>query len=209
MIKVKPKPRLLIFITEDWYYWSHRRCIALAAKDAGYEVFLITRVHKLGDKILNDGINLIPISLRRKEKNPFRELYSFLELIKIYRDIKPSIVHHVTIKPVIYGTIISNILGIKSIVNALAGLGHLFTTRNFKLRILKIILIRVFKLIFIKTNSKMIFQNHDDMAYFVNNKILNKQNISLIRGAGVDENIFQYVKEYDDTKTLLLAGRLL
>lgn len=203
------KFRLLLFITEDWYYWSHRRCIAIAAKNAGYDVYLITRVQKLKKEIESDGINLIPLKLRRKEKNPFREIISFIQILKIYKDVKPSIVHHVALKPVIYGTIISKILQIDSVVNALAGLGHIFTSKKLKSKVIRFGLINVLRLLLKNRTYQMILQNPEDCGYLFESEIVKKDNICLIKGAGVDVNEFKFVEEKDVSINLMLAGRLL
>ena len=92
---MKKKPRILYFVTEDWYFWSHRLSLAKAAKKEGFEVSIITRVHKYKDLIENEGFDLIPIRLVRSNKNIFSEFLSILEIIKIYRQVKPDLVHHV------------------------------------------------------------------------------------------------------------------
>jgi len=55
------KPRILFFITEDWYFWSHRLPIARAARDVGFEVLIATRVNQNKERIKNEGFKLIPI----------------------------------------------------------------------------------------------------------------------------------------------------
>ena len=129
MVKMPPdiqKPKLLFFISEDWYFWSHRLPIARAARDAGFEVLIATRAHQHKEPIEKEGFRLIPINLVRRSKNIFREIISILEIIKIYRREKPGIVHHVALKPVLYGSWAAIVTGIPNVVNALAGLGFVF-----------------------------------------------------------------------------------
>lgn len=97
------KPKIIFFITEDWYFWSHRLPIARAARNAGFEVFIATRVNQLKTLIDKEGFNLIPIGLKRRSKNIVKELFSIVEIVKIYRRVRPDIVHHVAVKPVLYG----------------------------------------------------------------------------------------------------------
>ncbi|TRZ92011.1 MAG: glycosyltransferase family 1 protein, partial [Methanosarcinales archaeon] len=78
------RPKLLYFITEDWYFCSHRLPIARAARDAGFEVLIATRVDQHKARIEEEGFKLIPIRLVRRSKNIFREIYNILEVIKIY-----------------------------------------------------------------------------------------------------------------------------
>ena len=60
------KPRILFLITEDWYFWSHRLPIARAARDAGFEVLVATKVNQHKERIENEGFKLIPIGLEKK-----------------------------------------------------------------------------------------------------------------------------------------------
>ena len=109
--------KLLFFVTEDWYFVSHRLDLAIAAKRAGYEVSIVTQVSDHEQVIRDSGLNLIPISMSRRSLNPLSELRLLLTLFRIYRDETPDIVHNVTFKPVIYGSIVA-LLGVKSTVNA-------------------------------------------------------------------------------------------
>ena len=59
------RPRLLFVVAEDWYFCSHRLHIALAAKDAGFDVAVATRVGRHEDRIQAAGLRLHPIGLSR------------------------------------------------------------------------------------------------------------------------------------------------
>ena len=126
------KPRILFFITEDWYFWSHRLPIARAARDAGFEVLIATRVDQHKERIEKEGFKLIPIGLERRSRNIFKEILSIFEIVKIYHREKPDIVHHVAVKPVLYGSWAARIAGIPAVVNALAGLGFIFVAQGWK-----------------------------------------------------------------------------
>ena len=100
------KPRLLFVITEDWYFVSHRLDLARAARDAGFEVGIATRVASCSEQIRNAGIDLFPLRyMRRSSRNPWIEIRAVNELTALYRHWRPNIVHHVAAKPVIYGGI--------------------------------------------------------------------------------------------------------
>lgn len=55
------KRRLMIVVTGDWYFWSHRVGLATAARDAGYEVAAVTRVGEYGDRIQALGLGLVDV----------------------------------------------------------------------------------------------------------------------------------------------------
>lgn len=117
------RPKILYFVTEDWYFCSHRLSLALASQQAGYEVVVVTRVNQHGELIRSHGLTLIHIELSRRSRNPFKELGVIWRLFRIYRKQRPDIVHHVALKPVLYGSIAARLVGVHAVVNALAGLG--------------------------------------------------------------------------------------
>ncbi|GAI75011.1 unnamed protein product [marine sediment metagenome] len=116
------KQKILFFITEDWYFYSHRLKLACSAREAGYKVYIATRLSKYEKEIKDRGLHVIPLKhLKRRRKNPFLELISIIEIINIYIRIKPSIVHHVALKPILYGSIAARITKVPIIINAFAG----------------------------------------------------------------------------------------
>jgi len=203
------KKRLLFFITEDWYFWSHRLPIARAARDAGFDVLIVTRAGQYKERIEAEGFKLIPIGLERKSKNIFKEIRVIMEIIKIYRKEKPDIVHHVAIKPVLYGSFAAQLTGVAGIVNAVAGLGFIFVERGFKVSILRYFVILAYRLAFFKKNIVGIFQNPEDLKFFVDAKIAKRKRTVLIRGSGVDTSRFVYVHEPSGIPVVVLASRML
>ena len=96
----------MFVVTEDWYFVSHRLGLARAAREAGYEVAVATRVDSTAAPIRDAGLEVLPLRrLRRSSFNPFRELAAVVELVAIYRRWRPALVHHVALKPVLYGSL--------------------------------------------------------------------------------------------------------
>lgn len=207
--KTLSRPRLLFLITEDWYFWSHRRSIARAAQDAGFDVLVATRVHSHGNLIEREGFRLIPIKLRRKNRNPFTELSAISELVSIYKRERPSIVHHVGIKPVLYGSLAARFARVPGVVNALAGLGYLFVAEGWRALILKHLARLSYKIALSKKRSRVIFQNMEDRKVFVDHGLVGENQAVLIRGAGVNLADFHVQPEPNETPVIMLAGRLL
>jgi len=203
------KLKILFFISEDWYFWSHRRSIAIEAIRRGYEVVLVSRVNELQEEIEQLGIKLIPSRLVRKSVNPFGELKTLLELIRIYRQEKPDIVHHVALKPIIYGTLAARITNIPGIVNAFGGLGHLFSSSNWRTRFLKNLFILILRLTLNNDRIRIILQNPVDFQRLIKNKVVDGDKLKLIRGAGADLGYFIPTEEPEGTPVLVYAGRLL
>jgi len=203
------KLKVLFLVSEDWYFCSHRLSLACSIKDAGYDVVVATHVQDHKQQIINSGITLLPIRMRRSGINPFIETLNILELIKIYKHEKPDLVHHVALKPVLYGSIAAWVTNINSKINALAGLGYIFTSDQWKAKLINPFIRVLFKVLLNRTNTKVILQNPDDCELMVNSKIIRKRNIELIRGAGVNLDEFNVSPENTSIPLVMLASRML
>jgi glycosyltransferase involved in cell wall biosynthesis len=201
-------PRLLFLVTEDWYFCSHRLPLACAARDAGFDVAVATRVTAHGERIRAAGLRLIPLGLRRSGRNPWRELMSIAEITRLYRAEKPDIVHHVALKPVLYGSLAARIAAIPSVVNALAGMGYVFTSGKLSARLLRPLVTLAFRLLL--KRGRIILQNPDDRAALLKAGVALPEQITLIRGSGVDTAHFTPVPEHDAAVPLVvLPARML
>ena len=114
-------PRLLFLVTEDWYFWAHRLALARAARDAGYVVVVATRVGTLGPRIEAEGFRLEPLAWVRGSRNPLRLVGETLAVIRLYRRLRPDLVHHVSLKPIIVGSIAALVRPGLARVNAWVG----------------------------------------------------------------------------------------
>ncbi len=154
---MRPK-RLLYLVANDRYFCSHRLSLALAAKKQGFDVTVVTPA--LGDhqKIIDSGLNFVPLPFHRGSLNPLSELKTIYQIWKLYRQIKPDIVHHVALKPVLYGTIAAFIARAPHIVNAVAGLGHVFAADSWLKAPLRLALCFLLDL----KNVQIIVQNPED-----------------------------------------------
>lgn len=196
--------RLLFFVSEDWYFVSHRLPLAVAAKNAGYAVTVLTRVRAHGETIRAAGLDLVPFELDRSGMNPLRELGTLLRLIAAYRRLAPTLVHQVAMKPVLYGSLAALFAGRPRVVNALAGMGWLFTgaarggVRAWVARALGALLGR----------GMAIVQNPDDAA-LLGALGVPEGRIRRIPGAGVDLDRFRPCPEPPGPVTVVLPARLL
>ena len=179
-------PKLLSLVTEDWYFVSHRLALAKAAQAAGYDVTVVTRVAKHGDQIRAAGLNLIPVTFERSALNPIGEARFIARLIAIYRDVRPDVVHHVAMKPVLYGSLAARAAGVKGVVNALMGLGYVFTSESQKARVLRPFVRRALAMSLGRKGSRIIVQNRDDEHLLISSRLASADQIRLIRGSGVD-----------------------
>lgn len=202
--------KILFFVTEDWYFWSHRLPLAKAMKKKGFEVVVAVRENNHGARIRKEGFKLVPLRLQRSGRNPVLELVSIIELIQLYRSEKPDIVHQVALKPVLYGSFAAFIVGKIKLVNALAGLGHVFVAKGIKASLVRVAMKWALGLALRMKNSKVILQNPDDKDVLTSSGVLKDGQVVLIRGAGVDIDIFT-PPENDETlePVVLFAARML
>lgn len=201
--------KLIYLVTEDWYFCSHRLNLARAARAAGYEVIVVTRVDRHGDEIRREGFRLIPLAIARGSVNPFRDLRTLLALIRIYRHEKPALVHHVALKPVIYGTLAAIVSKVSVVVNALAGLGFVFTSNGTRARLLRWGVEWAFHALLDEPRRALIVQNCDDRQLFLERGMVRPEALALIRGSGVDLEKFASFPEPDGIPLVVLPARML
>ena len=153
--------KIALIANSGWYIYNFRLDLIKDIRDAGYYLEIITPLDDYVKIIRNDNYNHTEWKLWRKSINPVKEIRSIINLIKIYRKIKPDIVHHFTIKSCLYGTIAAKFSNVKNVVNAITGLGHVFVGRNLTTKILKKALLPIYRIIFRSRRSNIIFQNDD------------------------------------------------
>jgi hypothetical protein len=126
--------------------------------------------------------------MRRK---PWSDLQSLISVIALYHRLRPRIVHHVTFKPVLYGTIAARLSGIPAVINAMTGLGEIFAASSFSDRIWRAIVIALFRLFVRHPRMRVIVQNDDDRRLLADAGAVSPEIMVLIRGSGVDPDFFQ------------------
>lgn len=203
------RPKLLFLVTEDWYFCSHRLPIAREAIKQGYDVVVATRVDRHGEAITQAGCKLVPLRMERQSANPFRELATLAELVGVYRREKPDVVHHVALKPVLYGSLAAFLTGVPNVVNALAGMGYAFISNRLKVRLLRPVLLMAFRILMNRRCFKLILQNQDDCDFFLSLRLINKKRMRLIRGAGVDTVSYRPTPELAGVPLVVLPSRML
>lgn len=205
---------LLFVVNVDWFFKSHRLPLAIEALSRGYSVSLITENTGLFSELQQHGIKCYDLKFGRGYSNPFSELKNLFLLIKYYKSLEPDVIHHITLKPYLYGSFVAvRILKKKIlIVNAITGLGYLFTA-NKKSYLGQILKLLITISIPQKNSIRYIFQNIDDYSFFQKIIYLNRKNVFLIKGAGVDCNYFikkNISKQSNDIKIrVTLVARIL
>jgi glycosyltransferase involved in cell wall biosynthesis len=204
---MKPEhPKILFFVTEDWFVCSHWLPLIEGAKNAGMEVVVVTRTNKHAEKILQHGARLIPFQISRRGSNPFREFPAILRLVKIYRKERPDIVHHIAMKPMLYGSLAAHLIRIPHTVNWVAGMGWLFVSTNRRAKMLQIAVRKVLGMLL--RGTSVIVENRDDQAIIENIGVATRH-IHLVRGAGVDTSLYAPSAEPEGVPLVVLPARML
>ena len=193
----------------DWFFLSHRLPIAHAAKQAGFDVYVATADTGKGSEIEKEGLIFIPLPFLEEKGSALNELRMIGNLTRLYRQVQPDIVHHVTMRPVLYGSIAARRAGIGALVNLFAGLGHLYTHDTWKNRLIRAFSEPLFRYGFAHPNHRLILQNRDDKQTVLDQKLLPEDKIRVIRGSGVDTDLFKPDPEGQEKPRVSYFGRLL
>jgi glycosyltransferase involved in cell wall biosynthesis len=201
--------KILFLVTEDWAFCSHRLVLAREAKRRGFDVVVATRVSRHGKQIEAEGFKLIPIRMERSGRNPLKELLTIWELVRIYKAERPQIVHHVAMKPVLYGSLAAMVTKVPHVINALIGLGYIFISNKWKAIVLRKFVTHAFRFLLNRANSLLIIQNADDKHLMLQLGVINRVRTILIRGSGADTHVFSPTQELPGIPTIVLASRML
>ena len=118
--------KLFIVVNQDWFFLSHRLPIGVAAKDAGYDVTIVSEDTGVSHKIREAGLKTINLPINKAGTNIKEEIKTLFFLYKLFRKEKPDIVHLVGLKTMLWGSMACRVAGIKAMVSAVCGLGVLF-----------------------------------------------------------------------------------
>lgn len=201
--------RILYVVNDAPFFLSHRLPVARAAHQAGWEVHVATPPSDAAAMIESSGFAFHPISMTRKGTNPLAELRSIASLFRLYRRVRPRLVHHVTIKPVLYGGIAARLARVPGVVGALTGLGHVFTADTAGSAVLRSMLKSGLRAALSHPNQMIILQNPDDRNMLIASKIVAPDETALIPGSGVDMEVFTPSPEPAGPVLVVLPSRML
>lgn len=201
-------PRLLFAVGDDGFFLSHRMAVARAALDAGFDVSVACPVAAHGDAIRARGVRVFPIPMTRGRVAPLADLRALAALRRVYRAERPDLVHHVAMKPVIYGAAAARLAGIPASVGALTGLGYVFSSSDARARALRPPLRRALRWALGARGSFCLVQNPDDAA-FVAGLGVDPRRIATIPGSGVDTVRFRPEPEPKGPVRAVMVSRML
>jgi glycosyltransferase involved in cell wall biosynthesis len=203
--------RLLYVVNNASFFLSHRLPVAAAAQRAGFDVQVVTPDGPSVPAIRDAGLTWHPVALSRSGMSLWSEAQSMLQLYRLYQRLRPDIVHHVTPKPVLYGTPAARLAGVPAVVNAISGLGHAFSPGAG--RLLRAGVSLGYRVALRHPNMRVIFQNDEHRRQFIRSGWVRAADAELVPGSGVDVQRFRpappgYTSPTGPV-TVMLAARLL
>jgi glycosyltransferase involved in cell wall biosynthesis len=199
--------KILLFANTDWYLYNFRLGLAQALHEHGDEVVLVSPGGPYGPRMQAMGFRWLQFPLARRSLNPFAAIQSAVRLLRLYRREDPDLVHHFTVKCVLYGSLVCHFLGIRSVVNSVTGLGYIFMEGGGARRWLRGLIKLAYRLLLQRT--WVIFQNPDDRAAFLASHLVDPGRVALICGSGVDLRRFYPQPEPAGLPLVVLPARML
>ncbi len=201
--------RLLFVVNVDWFFMSHRLPLALAAMREGYQVHVAVGITDRLPELQSYGFMVHPLRMRRGKTRIAYEWIAFTDLIRLFRYVKPDLVHLVTIKPVIFGGIAARIVGTPAVVAAISGLGFVFVDKGMRAWLRRGVVGSLYRIALGKSALKMIFQNTDDCNRLTQLAHLPASKHAIIRGSGVDLSHFKLEQLPVGVPVVVMACRLI
>ncbi len=191
MIKKNNIKKFCIVANCTWYLYNFRKEFLEELYNRNYKLILLCPKDKYYRYISKYFVKAHNLNLIRGSENPFFEVFSILQLFFYYLKYKPDLIHHFTIKPAIYGSILARIVRVRNIINHITGLGPSFYNHRLKIKLVNKILEPIYKFGFRNKYAINIFHNNADKNTFIIKKLSTKINSIVIEGSGVDIKLFK------------------
>ena len=199
--------KIILFANTDWYLYNFRLTLAQASRKKGHAVVLLSPPGEYGPRLVQAGFRWISFPLSRRGMNPFSELITLWRLARLYSRERPDLVHHFTVKCVLYGSLAAKMAGVKGVVNAIIGLGYVFIGDEWPVRLLRWLIKGFYRRAL--RGTQVIFQNPDDQELFSRNGLVNRKQVTLIPSSGVDIEKFSPSPEPAGEPLVILPARML
>ena len=156
--------KVVLFANTEWYLYNFRRSLAAALRDAGHEVLLLSPPGPYGEKLRALGFRWLPAPMERRSLNPLRELALVNWLRGLIREERVDLVHGFTIKCAVYGSLAAHLAGVPARVNAVAGMGYVFSSNDLKAKALRPVVRAMMHVALGGRSARLVLQNPDDVA---------------------------------------------
>lgn len=204
--------KFMFFANTDWYLYNFRLSTAQHLKSQGAEVVMLSPPGDFGARFAEHGIRWVTLAMDRASLNPAREAVTLRKLVQVLKAERPDLLHNFTVKCAVYGALAARVAKVPAVVNAVAGMGYVFTSNRLKARALRPIVKTLMRSTLGSGHSRLILQNPDDADAFAASRLVPLQKIRVIRSSGVDTSRFRPASidlQLRRPLRVLLAARLL
>lgn len=206
-----PGFKIALVANTDWYLANFRLDLARALRDAGADVHLVAPQGSYLKRLSEKGFNTHALAMGEDGYSLIGNRKTLKHLTSLYTEIQPDIVHHFTPRCVVLGSMAARKAAISFVINALTGLGHIYSSRSIKSRLARPLMRLLLRHNLNGPNKSIILQNQEDMDELVGAGIADRELCHLIRGSGVDPVRFQRSEELRDDNEIrvFFASRLI
>lgn len=202
--------RLLFLLNDAPFFVTHRLTVARAARAVGFEVHVAVPFEaRAVAQIEAGGIIVHDVPLKRGARGLAGEIKLLAAYWRLIGDLKPDVVHAVTMKPVVYGGSIARLRGVPAVVNAITGLGYLFLIQGPAAWLQRQMVLGLYRFALGHPNGRAIFQNPDDLALFLRHRAVKQDIAVMIKGCGVDTREYPYTPEPPGPPLVLFPARII
>jgi glycosyltransferase involved in cell wall biosynthesis len=148
------------------------------------------------------GFDVTNLPMANEPLNIFANLKTLRRLAGIYQSVQPDLMYHSSVQMSFLGSLArlftrkqltgNQLTGSLPSINAITGVGYLFSSEQFKAKFLRWALSPILRVLWRRAGTVMLFQNPDDRAVFIK-RGLSAENAPLIPGSGVDDDKFKPV----------------
>lgn len=171
--------RIALTVNNLYDLWLWRRALISALRHVGGEVLAVGPPGPWAEAVAALGCRVVTYPLDRRGLNPFAEARSLAALVRLYRDLRPTVAHHFTIKPNLYGILAARLAGVPVVVATVTGLGYIWTDGGLKARVLRAVLGRVYRWV-LQMADAVVYLNEEDR------QTLGGRRTVVIPGEGID-----------------------
>ncbi len=182
--------KVAFFANTDWYLFNFRLSFAKYLRSHGIDVIFISPPGDYFQYLEEAGFRYAPVPMKRISYVPFREIGLILHIARLLKTECVDLLHNFTIKCVIYGSIAGRLSG-KPQINAIDGVGYVFSSQELKAKLIKLPLCIMLRIVLFDGENRLILQNSDNVSLFHELQLMNKNRIRLIRSVGVDTDRFR------------------
>jgi glycosyltransferase involved in cell wall biosynthesis len=186
-------PKILYFVTEDWFFVSHFLPMARVARECGFEVVVATRVSAKAGGLAAEGFRVVPMAGERGTLSLMRSVRDFIQAFRIVRAEHADIVHCIALRPIVIGGLAARVMGAKALVLAPTGLGHLWLRGGFAAGVFRNLVRMVVGTWLRGPRTHYLFENRDDPRELGLEP--DGSNITVVGGAGVEPDEYPMVPE--------------